>query len=110
VIRSEQHKAFVRSLPCAVRNLDCDGPIEAAHVRMGSDGGTGMKPSDCYIVPLCHYHHNHEQHRLGERVFWKDKDPHELAAALWENSGVKVLAMKNVNRFRNGHADLHSTQ
>lgn len=43
-------------------------PIEAAHVRRGTDGGTGIKPSDTWTVPACHFHHA-EIHRIGEAAF-----------------------------------------
>lgn len=102
MIRSEAHKAFVRSLPCAARNEHCAGPIEAAHVRMGSDGGMGMKPGDDNIVPLCRGHHE-TQHRQGEYPFWLDHPckgrPHPLASGLWLSSGDTRTCTKAVNRF-----------
>ena len=71
VIRSPSFLAFVRRHHCTCVELDptgCDGEIEAAHVRRGTDGGVGMKPSDCYALPLCREHHA-EQHRIGEQSF-----------------------------------------
>ena len=48
---------------------NCDGmPIEAAHVRTGTDGGAGMKPSDRWAISLCSAHHR-EQHQVGETEF-----------------------------------------
>lgn len=43
-------------------------PSEAAHVRNGTDGGMGMKPSDCWVVPLCHIHHAYS-HNVGDNTF-----------------------------------------
>lgn len=43
-------------------------PIEVAHVRDGTDGGTGLKPSDWWTVPFCPAHHE-EQHAIGEAAF-----------------------------------------
>ncbi|WP_376959691.1 hypothetical protein ABNQ39_07210 [Azospirillum sp. A26] len=43
-------------------------PIEAAHVRTGTDGGVGMKPSDKWSISLCKDHHA-EQHNIGEPAF-----------------------------------------
>jgi hypothetical protein len=43
-------------------------PIEAAHVRVGTDGGTGLKPSDWWTIPLCPAHHE-EQHGMAEADF-----------------------------------------
>lgn len=51
-------------------NEDCLPQTEAAHIRVGTDGGTAMKPSDCYTIPLCSHHHD-LQHRIGERTFEK---------------------------------------
>ena len=45
-------------------------PIECAHVRSGSDGGIGLKPSDRWVISLCRFHHA-EQHRVGEATFSK---------------------------------------
>ena len=61
------HRAWVRKHHCCVPG--CQRlPIECAHVRSGTDGGTGLKPSDCWVVSLCRNHHE-EQHRLGEAQF-----------------------------------------
>lgn len=67
--RSPAHCNFVRSHECCVPG--CAGrPIEVAHVRRGSDAGTGRKPSDYFTASLCRDHHA-EQHRIGEQSFDK---------------------------------------
>ena len=43
-------------------------PVECAHVRSGTDGGTGLKPSDRFCLSLCRVHHA-EQHQIGEAAF-----------------------------------------
>lgn len=61
------HRAWVRRHHCCVpgcRQL----PIECAHVRKGTDGGIGLKPSDKWVISLCASHHA-EQHRIGEARF-----------------------------------------
>ena len=63
------HRAWVRKHHCSVPGC-LSLPIECAHVRRGTDGGTGLKPSDCWIISLCSNHHM-EQHRLGEQTFGK---------------------------------------
>lgn len=69
---------------------ECEGRIEAAHIRTGTDGGMGKKPSDCWVVPLCSWHHK-SQHSVGENSFWKshgftiDQAKAE-AARLWKQS------------------------
>src|SRR6476661_6403601 len=61
------HRTWVSRHRCCVpgcRQL----PIECAHVRCGTDGGAGLKPSDKWCISLCHDHH-FEEHTLGERSF-----------------------------------------
>ena len=71
------HRKWVRGFLCAacytVGNMQM-GRIEAAHVRVGTDGGTGFKPHDVFCIPLCEYHHG-QQHSTGERTF-EVKYPH----------------------------------
>jgi hypothetical protein len=61
------HRAWVRRHHCSVpgcRQL----PVECAHVRTGTNGGTALKPSDGWVISLCRHHHA-EQHRVGETTF-----------------------------------------
>lgn len=65
--RCPAHCNFVRSHHCCVP--DCNGlPIEVAHVRTGTGGGLGFKPSDKWTISLCREHHT-LQHAVGERTF-----------------------------------------
>lgn len=65
--RCPAHRKWVRGHACSV--LGCESrPIECAHVREGTDGGAGMKPSDKWTISLCRDHHA-EQHRIGEAAF-----------------------------------------
>jgi hypothetical protein len=86
VYRSDGYRAWVRGHVCLVFSADCTGPMVAAHIRIGTDGGTGFKPSDWWTLPLCDGHHK-EQHE-GERSFYvKYKlDPKPIALALWRRS------------------------
>lgn len=56
-----------------IRHMDCivcqKTPCDPAHIRVGTNGGMGMKPGDDYVIPLCHECHS-EQHRIGEKTFW----------------------------------------
>jgi hypothetical protein len=61
------HRAWVRRHCCSVPGCR-QRPIECAHVRIGTDGGAGMKPSDKWVLSLCTSHHR-EQHRIGEHAF-----------------------------------------
>lgn len=65
--RSPAHRKWVRGHHCCVPGCK-QMPIECAHVRNGTDGGLGMKPSDRWTVSLCKDHHA-EQHRIGEPQF-----------------------------------------
>lgn len=64
--RSPGHRKWVRGHACCA--CGATAPIEAAHVRDGTDGGTGIKPSGKWVISLCAACH-HEQHRVGEKSF-----------------------------------------
>jgi hypothetical protein len=66
-IRCPGHLKWVRGFKCCVPGCD-RRPIEAAHVRLGTNGGMGMKPDDTWVVSLCRDHHR-RQHEMGERGF-----------------------------------------
>lgn len=94
VLRVPSFLRFIRDHDCAVLvrsglapddlAMICLGPIEAAHVRSGTDGGTGMKPSDRYALPLCSKHHR-RQHQIGEGPFEKETgvNMRPIADGLW---------------------------
>jgi len=66
--RSPAHRAFVRGHACS--GCGSTTAIECAHVRVGTDGGVGAKPSDRWTISLCRECHS-EQHRIGEPAFEK---------------------------------------
>jgi hypothetical protein len=86
-IRCDGHLRWVRGFCCVLNSIECEGRIEAAHVRNGTDGGTGQKPGDNWVVPICAKHHA-LQHRQGEISFWSAAkiDPLKLASEFWEKS------------------------
>lgn len=43
--------------------------MHAHHVRLGSNSGIGLKPSDYRALPLCSFCHD-ELHQHGEADFW----------------------------------------
>lgn len=65
--RCPAHRAWVRSHQCSVPGCALM-PIEAAHVRIGTDGGMATKPGDAWCISLCRDHHT-QQHNMGERSF-----------------------------------------
>ena len=90
--KSPKHLDYIRSLRCCVCHDNT--ATEAAHVRFNDRRaakpltGMGIKPDDCWTVPLCGKHHG-AQHCQGERQWW-DKmgiDPIFLAMALHRVSG-----------------------
>ncbi len=65
------HRKWVRGFACAICGLvghECSGKIECAHVRTGTDGGTSIKPSDWWTIPMCEEAHK-LQHQIGESAF-----------------------------------------
>lgn len=66
--RSPAHRKWVRGHACCA--CGSATAIECAHVREGTDGGMGMKPSDWWCISLCRDCHS-EQHRMGEGPFEK---------------------------------------
>lgn len=66
--RSPAHRSWVRGHACCA--CGSQTAIECAHVRVGTDGGTGIKPSDRWCISLCKDCHC-EQHILGEQSFEK---------------------------------------
>jgi len=99
VRRRVQHLAFVRRLPCVACGKAA--PSHAAHVRTGTDGGTGMKPGDRYAVPLCAACHA-RQHQVGELTFWSALrfDPLNVAFRLWTVSADIEAGERTVFRAR----------
>ncbi len=89
-LRSQIHLKWVRGHCCAVQNPDCEGKIEAAHVRSGTDGAMGVKPSDNWSIPLCSGHHRH-QHQIGETAFEKQfsVSMRKIAQELWAKSPAR---------------------
>jgi hypothetical protein len=78
------HEQWVRGFACSGCGQlpgDKSNPIQAAHVRLGTGGGTSLKPSSRWVVSLCVKCHIHTQHAKGERTFWArvGRDPKALA-------------------------------
>jgi hypothetical protein len=85
------HRAWVRRHRCSVPGC-LNLPIECAHVRCGTDGGQGLKPSDRWTISLCRTHHE-EQHRVGELAFQK-------------RYGIELLALAEAFARRSPHRKL----
>lgn len=97
IIRSAKHLAFIRTLPC-IRTGRLG--VDAAHIRKGTDGGIGIKPSDCWVVPLCSEQHR-RQHQIGELSFFKNMEAvRALALELYEHTGDKSYCLELINNYR----------
>ncbi len=69
LLRCASHLQWVRGFECsAAGHCNCAGKIEAMHIRTGTNGGMGEKPSDKFVIPGCSTHHR-EQHQIGEKSF-----------------------------------------
>jgi hypothetical protein len=97
-IRDKDHLAFIRQLPCCV-SLKNSEPCHAAHVRIGANGGMGMKPGDNFVLPLCADVHG-RQHAIGESEFWGDMEkPKALAQFLYANTGNRTKCVFEIMKF-----------
>lgn len=96
--QSQRHRNHVRGHACVM--CDAEAPIEVAHIRLGTDGGMGKKPSDFWTVPLCGGPEgcHARQHREGERTFWGNRDPRAICEALIRTSPVR----REIEAHRNG--------
>lgn len=77
--RDERYLRWLRQRPCCV-SRQTEGVV-AHHVRLGTGGGVGLKPSDYYCVPLTQSLHQ-SLHQGGERSFWMkfNLDPWQVMA------------------------------
>jgi len=81
----DAHHAMTCWVPgCAT--VGCD----PAHVRAGQGGGTGLKPSDDLVYPLCHAHHSEQHGWPGGEENW------------WIERVIKPAARKRYERWKTG--------
>lgn len=80
-MNERQRQDIIRGLGCLVPGCRLE-PVELHHVRSAATSGTGLKPSDKWIVPLCWWHHQ-EGDRIGWQT-WRRKYGIDLAAAARE--------------------------
>lgn len=105
-----QHREFVQSLPCIACGKPA--PSECAHIRTGTDAGTGLKPSDRFCLPLCGpFGCHHNQHQVGEAEFFGRLgiDALDYAARLWAVTGDREAGLRCIFRARQSIA-LHRNE
>ena len=110
-----KHRAFVRSLGCLYANADCEGHIEAHHLkRLGGEGPAGVsgKHGDRWAIGLCHYGHHqfgpHSVHHHGddeECLALAGFDGRAIAQFLWSHSGDEATCRAYLDKARD-HARL----
>jgi hypothetical protein len=91
---SEDHKKFIKSLPCSVAACRSRFTIPAHTPGLGGARGMKQKRSDFETIPLCNSHHD-EQHNIG----WKD------FAAKYDLNVPELLAVLNVKPHLTKGAD-----
>lgn len=67
--RNLKYLSWLRSKKCVVSG---DNAEVAHHIRLGTNGGKGLKPSDYFCFPLLEEYHTHGSmavHRIGEDSF-----------------------------------------
>lgn len=105
-MKDPKHLRFVGTCPCAICKDDTS--TEAAHVRFGYRPiakpitGMGIKPDDCYTVPLCGKHHR-EQHQGDEKQFWlrygvMAGEVIQMALALFAHTGDYERGLEIISR------------
>lgn len=98
--RSPAHRSWVRSHACCACGSSQN--IECSHVRLGTDGGMGLKPSDEWTISLCRTCHS-MSHNVGEATFAREnkidlkalaqefikKSPHKHKLRQYKNDGFR---------------------
>lgn len=87
-IRDPAYLKWVRTLSCVACGKS--GPSDAHHIRTAKNSGTGIKPSDEFVVPLCRGPSgcHMEYHSSGAMTFEEKYSINLLSVArnLWLNS------------------------
>jgi len=108
-VRCESHLKWVRGLTCVCSEIDptgCGGKVRACHLRIGTDGGTGMKPGDNWTWPGCDNHHG-RQHEIGEISFQKEfrLNLKAICEKTWRLSPHRIPYERKVAELRAGDED-----
>lgn len=90
IIRSTKHLNYIRSQPCMIGQM---AGSQACHIRILTDGGTGIKPSDFYILPM-EYRYHKISHDIGEARFYKEW---QINPFIYAQMYVKMSPCNKVN-------------
>tara|TARA_R110002153_G_scaffold113629_1_gene255948 strand:+ start:5611 stop:5958 length:348 start_codon:yes stop_codon:yes gene_type:complete len=113
MIRSVKHLNFVRSLDCYISDQT---PSQACHIRILTDGGTGIKPSDYFVLPFTYQYHK-MQSDIGELRFYQkfNINPFILAKNIImlsnclkvNNNEVKQILLERAKIYGNLYLENH---
>lgn len=90
IIRSTKHLNYIRSQPCMIGQMSGS---QACHIRILTDGGTGIKPSDFYVLPM-EYRYHKISHDIGEARFYKEW---QINPFIYAQIYVKMSPCEKVN-------------
>jgi hypothetical protein len=87
----KSYRDFVRGLPCMCISRSCTklAPSNPHHERFMADGGTALKPSDVYLLPMCTPCHN-----------YRHSSKFTMADGYFTRS--RALMLRNLARFLSG--------
>lgn len=100
--RNADYMKFLRDeRPCIV-TLQGSPHVEMVshHVRIGGNGGMGLKPSDYRCVPLTAQEHV-RLHNQGETFYWKEKgiDPNHYMVGYLSHYLATFAVRKNLSHL-----------
>tara|TARA_R100001463_G_scaffold54461_1_gene105516 strand:- start:837 stop:1166 length:330 start_codon:yes stop_codon:yes gene_type:complete len=95
--RSKKHLEFIRKQPCIISE---QMGSQACHIRVLSDAGIGLKPSD-FAIPMT-YHFHRMSHDIGEiRFFQKFSiNPYEIALYYAKLSLCKKITQEHLEYLK----------
>tara|TARA_R110000824_G_C15104432_1_gene666564 strand:- start:468 stop:803 length:336 start_codon:yes stop_codon:yes gene_type:complete len=96
--RSIKHLNYIRKKACLISQ---QYESQACHIRILSDGGTGLKPSDYCVLPFNYYYHK-MQTDIGELTFYKkfNINPYEFAIFYAINSPCKKITKEHIEYLK----------
>ena len=102
--RSKKHLDFIRNQTCIISYVE---DVQACHIRILSDGGVGLKPSD-FEIPMSYKYHR-LQHDIGELNFYKKFciNPYEIALYYAKFSPCKRITEDHI-KYLIGRKELYA--
>lgn len=100
--RNSKYLKWLRTQKCIVSGMPADC---AHHIRLGTNGGQGIKPSDYFCIPLTDEFHtvgSNSVHRIGEETFLMINDIEKVEFFIFYlNAFLKdIYTLKIDNKFK----------